>query len=398
MQRGSNPNNPRNVRNRTYITSGVASQNTPGGKKPSNLPKVLRRVLVFAIVLVILLGLAYGLVNLFSQSDKPVRINARPTDNIQPFGENILYYDGTMLHCVGPNGNSRWQYALGNSGDYSCSKSMVVAWSGSQLVVLNKDGQLTYSDRMEQPVRFARIGDAYVAAVIGEDLSSTVRVTTHNGILLENINIPERYPDLYLLDVGFLSSRGQLIWVLGLDINSNAPISHLSTHEPGKMSTGAVELQDDLVYSIYTYNNNLMVVDTSKVRTFSYKCVEQTDSASILVYGWQVKQVRTIGRNTYALFEQMPQVGNTPSFSELRLITNDKMGSIRLLSPCFASGLSDKGVYGFGTDVIYYAPYGTASVRTTRLTYPVTDFVCMLDGGRAVMVSGTEVFIMKLPE
>lgn len=398
MQRGTPPPTRGNTRNRTYIHSGVASHQTPGGKKPRMLPRVLRRLIVGGIALVLLLLVIYVVVNLAGQTNKPVRINARPTDNIQALGDSVLYYDGTMLNCVGPGGASKWAYNVGANADFSCSQSMIVAWSGYQLIVLNKDGQLTYSDRMEQPVRFARIGDVYVAAVIGDELASQVHVTSHTGTVLESINLAELQPDIFVLDVGFLSTRGQLIWVLGLDINGTTPISNLSTYEPGQKLTGAVELQDDLVYSVYPHNNNLMVVDTSRVRTFNYKCVEQTEFASVLVYGWQLKQTKAIGRNTYALFEQMPQSGNQASFSELRVLVNDKMQSLRLMSPCFASGLSEKGVYGFSQDTLHYAAYGSPTVKSTPLTFPITDFVCMLNGGRAVVVSGTDVFIMKLSE
>lgn len=77
------------------------------------------------------------------------------------------------------------------------------------------------------------------------------------------------------------------MWVLSLDVAGNAPISNLATYEPGRMSTGRAGAErPQLVYRVYSHNNNLMLVDTSTIGVYNYKCVEQTDIGSILVYGW----------------------------------------------------------------------------------------------------------------
>ena len=354
----------------------------------------MRTIIIAAVILVAIILATYGVTRLFGNAGKPVRINARPADNIQAFGESVVFYDGLALHCVNKNGNTDWQYALGTDGDFYCSKNMVVAWTGNQMIVFNKDGQTTYTDRMDEPILFARVGETYVAACVGSsELASSVRVMNHTGSLIDPIS----FTDLFILDVGFFSTKEQLMWVLALDINGNSPITNLSTYEPGSRSTGAVDLQDQLVYKVYLHNNNLMAVDTTKIRTFNYKCVEQTDLSSILAYGWQVKDVRSIGRNTYALMEQMPSSGNLTSFSELRLISNYQVQSLRLLSPCFASGLSDKGVYGFSANTIYFAPYGSNAFKGTQLNYTISDLICTLDGSRAVIATGDDVFIIQLP-
>ncbi|MDL2317594.1 DUF5711 family protein [Eubacteriales bacterium OttesenSCG-928-A19] len=387
-------NKPSPGRKNPYVRSGVAGHNTPGGRKRSSLPTILRVAALLILLIGVIVGLAVGLPRLASQSSKTVRINARPSDNIQAFGESVLYYDGMTLYCVDSTGSSQWAYSLGTGGDYMCTSTMVAAWTGNQIVVLNKSGQPTYADRVEDVIRFARVGESYVAVCFGsDDLNARVRVMSHTGHLLENFV----FSDLYLLDIGFFYTREQLMWVLGLDINGSTPSTMLSTYEPGRMSTGAVELQDELVYCVYPHNNNLMVVDTSKIRTYNYKCVEQTDLASMLTYGWQVHQTKTIGRNTYALLEQMPQSGNASDFYELRLATNYSMQSLRMTSSCFASGLSEKGIYGFGENVIYYAPYGSITFKATPLNFAISELICMLGGGRAVFVYGDDVIIMTLP-
>lgn len=382
---------------RKYVRSGVKSHQTPGGRKISQAPKVIRRVIFAAVILLVVVLIIYGISSLPS-ANKPVLLNAKPTDNIQAFGENVLYYDGMTLSCVGPNGSSRWQYTLGIGADFSCTADKVVAWNGNQIHVLDKNGTPSYSDTLASPIRFARIGEVYVAACMGElgaETSSAVQVMSHTGGFLETISLEGLYP----FDVGFFSSKGQLMWVLSLDIDGNVPITNIATYEPGRLSTGAAELDNTLVYRVYLHNNMLMLADTNWIRTYNYKCVEQADISPVLVYGWQIGEVRGVGKNTYALLEQVPSSGSASTFSELRMVTNfSTQASFRLLSPCFASGLGDKGVYAFGDDVIYHIPYGTNTVKPTRLSYTLTDFICTLDGGRAVLVSGTEVFVQKLPE
>lgn len=396
QRRPTPPTRVRTSRKSQYVRSGVPGHETPGGRRKSNLPKIIRTAVFVVLIILAIAALIVGIRSLFGRSSGPVKINARPTDNLQPFGERALYYDGVTLHCVSASGSIDWSYSLGTGGDFKTHGTLVAAWAGTQVVVLNERGQPTYTDRMDEAIRFARAGENFIAINFGADLTSKLRVLGKDGTLLENFTT--QFEGLYLLDAGFFYNKEQLMWVLGLDIAGNTPITNLSTYEPGRMSTGAVELQDELVYRVYPHGNDLMVADTTTIRTYNYKCVEQTDLASMLIYGWQVKQVRTVNnRTTYTLLEHMPDSGDQPEFSEVRLATNYQVQSLRLLTPCFASGLSEKGVYGFSRNVIYYAPYGTNTFKATSLGFDVTGFLCMLDGGRAVLASGNDVFIMKLP-
>jgi hypothetical protein len=226
-------------------------------------------------------------------------------------------------------------------------------------------------------------------------MNSTLRVLTRTGALLENITT---LSDLYVMDVGFFSG-GQLMWVLALDVAGNAPVTQLSTYEPGRMSTGVAELDNEMVYRVYQRDDLLMAADTSKIRAYNYRCVEQTDMAPVLIYGWTIRDVRTVARNTQVLLEEMPKGGsNSGLFSDLRLVTNDNVTMLRLLSPCFGSGLSDAGVYGFADNAVYFAPYGSHAFTPYYLTFGVDKLHCILDGGVAVVSYGNQVFTLDLPK
>lgn len=389
MQRKHTP-----ITQNRYVKSGIAGQDTPGGSKPSQIQRVIQIIIISAMALMGCIIIIYLVSGLFGDTTKPRTIPARPGFRMQPFGKEVLSYDGMILSCIEQNGNIKWKYTLGLDADYYATKTTIVAWIGNQIHVLDKNGNAIYTDRMNEAVRFARVGESLLAVCVGSDTNSTVHVLSLTGIIQESLP----FPDLFVFDMGFFSQKGKLLWVLSLDLNSNAPITNISTHEPGRLLLGKQELNNQLIYNIYMQDNMLMLVDTTQIRAFSYKCVAQANISPVLVYGWQMVDLRTVGRNTYSLFQHMPQASDTLSFSELRLVNNQTVSSLRLLSPCFASGLNDKGVYGFSETAIFFAPYGSGAFKTTSLPYAVSDFVCMLDGGYAVLVSGNEVFLQKLPE
>jgi hypothetical protein len=387
-------NKPRN-RTSAYAQHGVLASKTPGGRAPRRGRLRLRPVLLLLLAVALVALAFWGLPRLFSGGLKPIYLNdVLPGHTIRAFGKNALCYNGTTLTCVAANGRTQWSFTIGAGGDFVCTESEVVAWNGGQVYVLDKNGQLAYSDRMEGTVRFARAGRNYIAICFGDAMNSTLRVLTRQGALLENITT---LSDLYLMDVGFFSG-GQLMWVLALDVAGNAPVTQISTYEPGRMSTGVAELDNEMVYRVYERGDLLMAADTSKIRAYNYRCVEQTDIAPVLIYGWTIRDVRTVSRNLQVLLEEVPQgSGRSGQFSDLRLVTNDSVTMLRLLAPCFASGLSDAGVYGFAGNAIYFAPYGSHAFEAHYLTFGVEQMHCILDGGVAVMSDGAKVFMMALP-
>lgn len=383
------------IKKNKYVISGLSGKDSPGGQHPSELQRIIQLIIIGTLVLIAVVILVYLISGIFQDQNKPHTIAAKPDFNIQPFGKDVLVYDGMVLSCIDMNGANRWNFTLGLDADYWATKNMVVSWTGNQIYVFDRNGNTTFNDRLSgDSVRFARVGESFIAACVGQENDSVVYILNHEGVIQETIS----FPDLFVLDLGFFSQKEKLLWVLGIDLKSNVPITTVSTHDPGRMLMGRQELNNQLVYNLYTQDTLLMLVDTSQIRAFDYRCVQQENISPVLVYGWQMVDVRTVGKATYSLFQHMPQSNDSLYFSELKLVSNQNAQPIRLLSPCFASGLNDKGVYGFSTSTIYFAPYGSSTFKSTILNYQLTKFICMLDGGRAVLASGNEVFIQKLPE
>ena len=390
MQRKKTP-----AKKNKYVISGLAGKDSPGGRSPSQIQRFIQLIIIGTLALIGAVILIYLLSGIFRDQRRPRQIAAaRPEYNIQPFGKDVLVYDGMILSCFDANGTNRWKYTLGMDAAYRATKTMIAAWSGHQVHVLDRNGDALFNDRMSGPVRFAQVGESLIAACVGDETDSVVTVLNHGGILQDSIS----FPDLYVFDIGFFSQKEKLLWVLSLDLNGNAPMTSISTHEPGRLLMGRQELNNQLVYSVYPQDNLLMLVDTSQIRAYDYKCMLQVTVPPVLVYGWQLSDVRAVGKNTYSLFQYMPQSNDSLYFSELKVVSNQNAQSLRLLSPCFASALGDKGVYCFSNSTIFFAPFGSVTFSSTVLSYQISNFICMLDGGRAVLASGNDVFILKLPE
>lgn len=91
------------------------------------------------------------------------------TQSITPFGQDVLYYDGASIHCLSGSGGIRWSYPVGGSASFTVSDTHLVIWQGSQLYIVDKNGNPTYNESLAAEIQFARVGSRYVAVIIGED-------------------------------------------------------------------------------------------------------------------------------------------------------------------------------------------------------------------------------------
>ena len=105
----------------------------------------------------------------------------RAHQDVTPFGENVVYYDGASLHCVSGTGGVRWSYPLGSGAEFSVSDTHLIAWQGTQIFILDANGKPTYNENMESLVQFARIGDEYAAVIIGVDTKPRLLVKDMHG-------------------------------------------------------------------------------------------------------------------------------------------------------------------------------------------------------------------------
>ena len=106
----------RKTRRVTYMTganstlSGYGMNEGKKKKKKNGLVQKLRNMLsVAALAAVIALAVSYAFSNTGrTMLGKVTRIGATLSQNVTPFGDSVIFYDGTTLHCMSANGGNEW--------------------------------------------------------------------------------------------------------------------------------------------------------------------------------------------------------------------------------------------------------------------------------------------------
>ena len=158
----------RNKRRVTYLTGanstfgayGMNDDKKKKNKKKSPFQKILRIViLAAALTAILVVAVMYALNgNTREGIGRITRIGATLSQNVSPFGDSVIFYDGTTLHCVAATGGNEWSYQIGTNADYDATEKRIVAWSGNDLYILNSRGRLIYNNKMSDAIQFASAG------------------------------------------------------------------------------------------------------------------------------------------------------------------------------------------------------------------------------------------------
>ena len=147
----------RNRKRVNYVTGANSARSTYGmsSKKKKKDRQASLRVRMIAALLaaaVLIAGvIIYSLGNAGrSGVGRATRIGATLSQNVTPFGDSVIFYDGTTLHCVAATGGNEWSYQIGVNADYHATEQRVVAWSGNDLYILNNRGRLIYNNKMSR--------------------------------------------------------------------------------------------------------------------------------------------------------------------------------------------------------------------------------------------------------
>lgn len=363
-------------------------------KKNSIPPVVVLGAVVAVIVLIALLVWSVGSGSSTETTGRAVRLGALSTQEVTPFGENILYYDGTMLQCVSDSGSTRWNFQVGANAGFSTGSGRVVAWSANQIYALNDRGQNTYNNKMASEIQFARIGKDYIAAFVGTSDNGTVYVIDKDGASVDAISVA----DQTLLDMGFfMMSDGEYLWILGIDTSGTVISTILQTYQPGRLVLGNATLGEQLVYDIY-YTDKLYVVDTRKIRAYDYRITRDQNVSDVLIYGWYLQDMRKVGKNTYQLFIPAPSGEGSMNITSLRLMSGATDKVLHLPAECIGAYLGTKGVYAFSGTHVYSCRYGEQTFTAYTMPVQVTKVLGMLQSDKVIVASGSDTYVISLPK
>ncbi|MDO5297827.1 MAG: hypothetical protein Q4F18_00245 [Clostridia bacterium] len=397
----------RKKRHVTYMTGAGSSLGSYGmddgskkKKKKSALSERLRMLIALAaLAAIILVAVIYALSGSGRDSiGRITRIGATLSQNVMPFGDSVIFYDGTTLHCVAATGGNEWSYQIGTNADYDATEQRIVAWSGNDLYILNNRGRLIYNNKMSDTIQFASAGDEYVAVFVGEADNGVVSVINSSGQIVDNITIANQT----LLDIGFFMSttsssaqETELMWILGLDTTGTVISTELQTFQPGKLSTGKSSLGEHIAYMIYDTNGTLNVVTTRQIMHYSYRVLEQ--ATATLIYGYTVEDVRTTNGVTYQLLIPAQEQNEGIRLNNVRLMYGSVDRVLHLPSECLAAKLGTRSVYGFASNAVYVCRFGETTFTAYALPINITAVLGMITDNRAVVASGSEIYVIELP-
>ena len=387
----------RNKKRVTYVTGANSTLSGYGmkeGKKKKGLPQQIRTVLsIAALIVIILLAVSYAFSGTGRDSvGKVTRIGATLSQNVTPFGDSVIFYDGTTLHCMAAEGGNEWSYQIGTNADYDATQERIVAWSGNDLYILNSRGRLIYNNKMSDAIQFASAGSEYVAVFVGEADNGVISVINEAGQIVDNVTISNQT----LLDIGFFKTvttssaqEQELMWVLGLDTTGTVISTELQTFQPGKLSTGKSSLGENIAYKVYSVGGELEVVTTRQIMHYNYRVLEESNPT--LIYGYTVDDVKVNGGVTYQLLIPAQESREGVHINNVRLMYG---GVDRVMH------LPQRGthsVYGFSANAVYVCRFGETNFTAHAMPINVTAVLGMISDNRAVIASGSEIYVVELP-
>lgn len=382
---------------RTRSRNAARDRTNPEGKRRRQIRSwiILVAVAVAAAVGVHFLG-NYGR----GKEIALVRLPCYANQSVTPFRDGVLYYDGASIHHLSSAGTIRWSFPAGTGVDFSVGPSHLAIWNGSQLYLVDKDGNATYNESMEAAVQFARVGDRYVAVILGEDTEPKLVVKDLNGAQVDAE--AEAFSSLMILDTGFYGDQGQYLWTLALDVYGTAPNTVMNTFQVGKMNTGEVNLGEALTYRVIYENAKLRVFTTRQVYTYDYKCVQDTN-ATMLVYGWKLIDAEIPDRgNARMLLAPTSQTSSAQIISELRVLEGSSDKRYTLPDTCVGAGMYQGNIYAVAGDYIYRADINSQKFFGYQIPLPegmkVTAFRGITFDGRMLLASGETMFSLSLPQ
>ncbi len=365
-------------------------------QRPSRFRQIRNWIILLSIVAAIALGI-HLIRRPSARTDVSVTpLPCRADQSVTPFQDGVLYYDGEKVHCLSSTGGSRWSFPVGANAFFSTSDTHVVIWSGSQLFILDQNGNATYNETLSSEVQFARIGSKYCAAVIGGDTAPDVLIKNMDGTPVDEEF--EAFSGMIVLDVGFYGEADQYMWTLAMDVYGTAINTVLNTFQVGKMNTGMVNLGEFLVYKVLYEDTHLRVFSTQQMYTYDYKAVQDMSSTT-LVFGWQFMDAYIPPRGSaYMLLVRSDSRGGSEDISQIRVLSGNSDRRYTLPSSCVGVAIQNRNIYAVSSDYLYRGDVDNQRFYgyPLSLSESVTSFLG-ITRTHALVACGDRVYSISLP-
>ena len=389
-----------NINDQQYRTRGRNAAESRETTEEIRRRQIRSWVILVAVVLAVILGIhflgRYGKGKEIGMAKLPCYSN----QNVTPFRDGIVYYDGASIHHLSSSGMIRWSFPAGSDVKFAVGPTHLAIWSGTQLFLVDRDGKATYNESMEANVQFVRVGERYAAVIVGDDTEPKLIVKDMKGSQVDAE--AEAFSGLMILDTGFYGEQGEYLWTLALDVFGTAPNTILNTFQVGKMNTGEVSLGESLTYKVIYENAKLRVFTSRQVYTYDYKCVQDTNS-TMLVYGWKLidADIPERGR-AKLLLAPTSQTSSAQLISELRVLEGMNDKRYTLPATCVGASIYRGNIYAISKDYIYRADVSSQKFFGYQIPAPegveITAFYGITDDGKMLLASGETMYSLTLPE
>ena len=389
-----------NINDQQYRTRGRNAAESRETTEEIRRRQIRSWIILVVVVLAVILGIhflgRYGKGKEIGMAKLPCYSN----QNVTPFRDGIVYYDGASLHHLSSSGMIRWSFPAGSDVKFAVGPTHLALWSGTQLFLVDKDGKATYNESMEAEVQFVRVGERYAAVIVGDDTEPKLIVKDMKGSQVDAE--AEAFSGLMILDTGFYGEQGEYLWTLALDVFGTAPNTILNTFQVGKMNTGEVSLGEALTYKVIYENAKLRVFTSRQVYTYDYKCVQDTNS-TMLVYGWKLidADIPERGR-AKLLLAPTSQTSSAQLISELRVLEGMNDKRCTLPTTCVGASIYKGNIYAISKDYIYRADVSSQKFFGYQIPAPegveITAFYGITDDGKMLLASGETMYSLTLPE
>lgn len=349
-----------------------------------------KKLIIAGTVALVLLAAAVTLLVIVLSSGKTTisvtALRCNSDQDVTPFDENVLYYDGLTLYCLNSKGAEKWHYTLGNDAKFHAGEEYVVAWTGTKLVILDRNGKATYDNQMDEPIQFARAGDPYIAVVLGDSISPTLVIRNMQGMSVDSES--NAFQDCLILDAGFFAD-GEYLWTTSLDVYGSVPEITMYTFRVNQMNTGDTSLGENLVYKIIYAGDRLNVISTRLLRKFDYRGI-QDNGADQLVYGWKLIAHQVDGSELKMLYARNDQTSNM-ELTDLRYLDDSMDKRYTLPSVCYGACIYKKQIFAFSDSKLYISDINAnrfSAVSLAEVEGGVTGYLGMLNNGTALVAGG----------
>ena len=321
------------------------------------------------------------------------RLSVPANREVQVSGEYIYYMESGSLHCVDSSGKYVWNKALELNSSFYASDHGIASWSGKTLSIIDKNtGGLLGSRLLDAEIISASVGDTYVAAVLGPEHDSAVKLMDLNG---SDVDLLTGFTGLTIMDYDFFEGR-DLFWLMTMDTGGSMPTCKISTYKPGKRETGVIEDMEQVLYQVMFRSSQIAVIGTNYLCMYDYHGKE-IESDRITVYGYYMHAVDKSSDNPLMVFVPNHQAEGGSGISDVRMIRGRSESIIHLPVEC--SHLEAKGttLYGFSGRYVVKNNFGEKSSGVYTFPVQVDTVIGITQDKTAVVTSGGSIFLVRLP-